>query len=144
MSNLPAELIESFTEGVERTASRVALRVGLILAGCLAAMLAVIFVFVAAYTGLVLLVGPFPAQLGLALLFAIAAAILFVSASRVTHRRPAPRRAPPQAAAPPPGEPPYDDWAGRMAGSVAYAFAEGLMRGRQRRAETPPPPPDGA
>ena len=74
MSNLPAELIESFTEGVERTAARVALRVGLILAGCLAAMLAVIFLFVAAYSGLVILVGPFPAELHEQVVFTAAVA----------------------------------------------------------------------
>ncbi|MCC6981732.1 MAG: hypothetical protein IT535_00535 [Bauldia sp.] len=144
MSNLPTELIESFTEGVERTAARVALRVGLILAGCLAALLAVVFLFVAAYTGLVILLGPFPAQLGLALLFAIAAAILFAVGSRVSFHRSVRHHRPAADAAAHPGEPPYDDWAGRMAGSVAYAFAEGLMRGRQRKPDGPAAPPDGA
>jgi hypothetical protein len=139
MNSLPASVLEGFTEEVARSAGKVALRVGLVVAGFLAAMLAAVFVFAATYTGLVILVGTLAAQIGLAALFALAAAILFRAAPRMTRHDHHP------AARPHPAEPPHDDWAGRMAGSVAYAFAEGLMRGRQKKADgAAPPGPDAA
>ena len=134
MSSLPASVLEDFTNEVGKSAEKIALRLGLAMAGFLAAMIAMAFAFAAAYTGLALLVGALAAQLILAGLFAIAAAVLFAFASQVTRRR---HRITQSAEG---GGPPYDDWAGRMAGSVAYAFAEGLMRGRRKGPEAPTAP----
>lgn len=142
MTDPPHGILDGITEEVGKAAGRVTTRVALMAAGFLAATLAVIFAFAAAYSGLVVLVGPVAAQLGLALLFAIAAAILFAASSRASRARHASMvRAPP-----PDGAPPHDDWAGRMAGSVAYAVVEGLAHGRGQRSDpppSPPPPPSG-
>lgn len=140
MNSLPASVLVTFTDEVGKSAERIVLRIGLAVAGLLAAMIATAFLFAAAYTGLVMLVGVFAAQLGLAAIFAITASVLFRFASRATlhNSRPAAHSSGSDG-------PPYDDWAGRMAASVAYAFAEGLMRGRK---PTPggsaPPGSDGA
>ncbi len=122
--------IASLVHELGALGGRLGRRLVFMVAAAATAALAAGFLLAALYTALSGWIGALPAQLAMGALFALATALLLILSARGSARR---RQA---LAAVRDGTRP-DDWAGRLAGSLAYGIAEGFAH----RHDGPPPPP---
>lgn len=126
--------IASLVHELGALGGRLGRRLVFMLAAGATAALAAGFLLAALYTALADWIGALPAQLAIGALFALATALLLILSARASARR---RQA---IATVRDGTRP-DDWAGRLAGSLAYGIAEGFARRHDGPGPGPPAPP---